>query len=437
MIPRKTPDDTPASSLRDPVRTEGETFPALAPRERLLAVGILAGALVARLAFALFLPPKLYWPDAIAVVKVGRHLAEAGNFAGWTDRGPVYPALIALVDRLFGPDLRVLRIVEALLATCGVALLGMTALRRFGRRVALVTLVLTAFHPLLAFMPSSGYSESTAFVVMTVLLWAADSAVERGGLARWVLVGALVGLETLIRPNAVTFLPGFLFGSFLLFRRERRAWLVPIVATSLATVVVVVPWIVRCHQVHHEWFFVSTGGGRALWLGNNENATANTSELPVIDERTRATLRRLALPAPQDRWYRAEAFRFIREHPGRAAVLYVRKLGNLFALYPDPATRSFVGLASKLSQGLVSALVFAGVLVALARVRSRPALWPMLLGSLTFVIPTALAYTNVRYRLFFEPCLLIAAGVGWASVLAPAAGRLRVDSRPSTVAGAR
>lgn len=434
----QTPDDTPASTPRDPVRAGGESFPALSRRERLLALGILAGALVARLAFALCLPQKLYWPDAIEFVSVGRRLAETGSFALWADRGPVYPALIALVDRLFGPDLRALRVVEALLATGGVALLGWTTLRRFGRRAALVTTVLTAFHPLFAFMPSSGYSESTAFVGMTVLLWAADSAWERGGFGRWALVGALVGFETLIRPNAVTFLPGFLFGFFLLLRRERRGWLVPVLAASLATVIVVVPWIVRCHRVHHAWFFVSTGGGRALWLGNNEHATANTSELPVVDERTQAMLLRLAMPAPQDRWYRAEAFRFMREHPGRAAALYVRKMGNLFALYPDPATRSFVGLASKLSQGVVSALVFAGVLVALARVRSHPALWPMLLGSLTFVIPTALAYTNVRYRLFFEPCLLIAAGVGWASVLAPVvAGRFPADARPSTVAGVR
>ena len=435
MIPSHPPDDAPSSSFRDP-RAEGESLGSLGPRERLVAAGILAGALVARLAFALLLPPKLYWPDAIEFVTVGRRLAETGGFGGWTDRGPVYPALIALVDRLLGPDLRALRIVEALLATGGVALLGLLAIRLFGRRAGLLAAALTAFHPLLAFMPSSAYSESTAFVIMTVLLTAAYSAWERGGLGGWALAGALVGVETLVRPNAVTFLPGLLLGFFLLLRRERRGWLAPMLVASLATATVVVPWIVHCHGVHHEWFFVSTGGGRALWLGNNENATGNTSELPVIDGRTRETIQRLALPVPQDRFYRAEAFRFLREHPGRAAVLYVRKLGNLFALYPDPATRSFVGLASKLSQGLVSVLVFAGVLVALARVRSRPALWPMLLGSLTFVIPTALAYTNVRYRLFFEPCLLVAAGVGWASVRAGNRGRVRVEPQPARVAGA-
>lgn len=408
-----------------------EGWAALGPGERVIALGILLGALVARLAFALLLPLEIRWSDAREFEQMGRYLYQEGNFSYWTQRAPGYSAFIAAVYHLIGgPDLRVLRIVEAVLATGAVAVLGLLGVRFFGRRAGLIAMALAAFHPLLAFMPSTQYSESLMFVAMMLTLLAAYSAWRSGNPWLWVLTGLLVGIQTLIRPNAITFLPGLGLGFIVLLRRARRGWLVPALLTILATGAVVTPWMVRCHRIYHRWFFVATGAGRAFWLGNNENATLVTSELPYFDPHVWTAADSAGDAIDKDRFFMAEARRFIREHPGRAAVGYAIRLRNLFALYPDPATRAYADRRSALAQGFASVVIFAGALLGLGRLRATPALLPLVLGTISFVLPTAMAYTNVRYRLFFEPCLLLLAGVGWAWLL----GRVQ-PARPP--AGAR
>lgn len=396
----------------------------LSARDRLVAGFLVLGALAARLFFVFRLPRVLQWPDAREYEAMGRQLLtegmftiwKQGPFTLWTQRPPAYPVFIAGVYHVFGPSLLALRIVEAALSTGAVALVGWLGLRLFGKRAAAIAMALAAVHPMLAFMPSTQYTENLGFVLVMLILVSAYSAIERGGWWRWVITGALLGTMTLVRPNAIAFLPGFGLGTALLLHRARRVWVLPAVLTALAFALTIAPWIVRGHQVCHRWFFISTGGGRQLWLGNNVDATCDTRFEPLVGDSTRAKLRAFGDNIDQDRWYVREANRFMREHPGRALQLYGRKLANIFALYPETASRTYVNPASRVSQGFVSLVIFAGALLGLTRPRDRPALWPMILGSLTFVLATALAFSSMRYRLFIEPCLILWAGVGWASV---------------------
>jgi len=388
---------------------------------------ILAGALAARLFFVFALPLRLEWADPRELLAMASQLHAHGNFSFMASRPPGYPIFVAGVYQLFGTGLLPLRIVEAILGTAAVGLVGLLGVRLFGRRAGLLAMALAAFHPMLAFLPSTQYTENFAFVLLSILLVVAYSAWERGGWWRWVLTGALLGAETLVRPNVIAFVPGFALGFAWLLRRARRGWLTPAVIAALGFALVVGPWVVRCHSVFHRWYFISAGGGRQLWLGNNDEATGDTREVQVPDARVQKALDAAPDNIERDRWLGRDALRFMREHPARAAQLYVKKMGNIFALWPDTSTHTHVGLASTIAQGLASLVIYAGGLLGLRRLRREPALWPMLLGSLTFVLATALAFSSMRYRMFFEPCLLFLAAVGWTSVL-PDAARARAGS---------
>ena len=100
----------------------------------------------------------------------------------------------------------------------------------------------------------------------------------------------------------------------------------------------------------------------------------------------------------------------------RAAQLYVMRLGNLFALYPEPVTRSFINRSSRWAQGLSSVVIFIGVLVGLGHWKREPALWPLVGGIASFALVNALFFMNLRYRMAFEPCLILMAGLGWAGL---------------------
>jgi 4-amino-4-deoxy-L-arabinose transferase-like glycosyltransferase len=387
------------------------------PRRAWLAV--LALALVLRLAVVAVSPPRIFMPDGIAYEAIGRALHEGRGYGLQTQRPPGYPTLVAGVYSLLGPDLTRLRLVEAVLGTATVGVVGAAGAALFGGPAGLVAAALAAIHPVMTLLPATQYSENLLLLLVTLAFAAAFAAWRRGGLWRWALTGLAYGLALLVRPNLVTMVPGLVLGLALALRHQGRPWLAPVLLTGLAAALTVAPWVVRCHRVHDRWFFVSTGGGASFWLGNNAAMTGASDQLVTYPPELMRELTALPSPASRESLFYERGKDFVRGNPGRAARLYLAKLGNLFALHPETATRSsFMNAGARIGQGVVSALLFLGALLALRRWRSTPALWPMVGAIATFALVSAAYFTVFRYRLPFEPLLLWMAGLGWAGVLA-------------------
>ena len=174
------------------------------------------------------------------------------------------------------------------------------------------------------------------------------------------------------------------------------------------------PWIVRNYRVHGEWYFIATGGGRQFWIGNNPQAEADSRIAGFYpDSLMLAETSRLPNEIALERYYYRQGLEFVRAHPGRAAVLYLRELRNLFSFYPETRTGRHINAWSRAAQGLASAVLFAGVLMALVRFRTAPALWVLAGPVASFALGSAFFFTIMRYRMTVEPCLLWMAGAGW------------------------
>jgi nitrogen fixation-related uncharacterized protein len=130
---------------------------------------------------------------------------------------------------------------------------------------------------------------------LVAFFWAADS----GGLGRWAATGVLLGLLTLVRPE---YLPIALIlpVAWIALRRFSRgidvksaapsAWrttLVPVGICLLATALVLVPWTIRNAVVLDRLVPVSTGGGKALYIGTYLGAHGDGAKLRelLLDER--------------------------------------------------------------------------------------------------------------------------------------------------------
>ncbi|HYM80065.1 MAG TPA: glycosyltransferase family 39 protein [Candidatus Limnocylindria bacterium] len=362
------------------------------------------------------MPRIIQWADGLGYDEIARMLVDKGTYGLQTLRPPGYPTVMAAVYAAFGKSLLTLRVVEAILGTIAVGLIGLIGSRWFGHRAGLLAATLAALHPLLAFLPSSQYSENVAVLAITLVLWTAFAAYQSGRWWQWAVAGALCGATTLIRPNVVTMFIGLAIGFAVVFLHERRNWLPPLVITACALILTVAPWIVRNHQVHDRWYFISSGGGRQFWFGNNPWTTGATSVLPQPDSAMSAHLLQLPNEFAQERYLYRKGVEFIREQPGRAARLYLVKLANLFALYPETLSRRFENRWSQGVQAVASIVIFAGALLGLSRARNTPAAWP-LIGAVTgFALVNALFFGGLRYRMVIEPCLLLMAGLGWATV---------------------
>lgn len=379
-------------------------------------LAVLAVALALRLAVVAVSPPRIFMPDGIAYEAIGRGLHEGRGYGLQTQRAPGYPTLVAGVYALLGPDLTRLRVAEAVLGTATVGVVGAAGAALFGGPAGLVAAALAAIHPVMALLPVTQYSENLLLLLVALAFAAAFAAWRRGGLWRWALTGLAYGLALLVRPNLVSMAPGLVLGLAFALRRQGRPWLAPVLVTGLAAALVLAPWVVRCHRLHDRWFFVSTGGGASFWLGNNAAMTGASDQLVTYPPELMRELTALPSPASRESLFYERGKDFVCGNPGRAARLYLAKLGNLFALHPETATRSsFMNAGARVGQGVVSALLFLGALLALRRWRSTPALWPMVGAIATFALVSAAYFTVFRYRLPFEPLLLWMAGLGWAS----------------------
>jgi 4-amino-4-deoxy-L-arabinose transferase-like glycosyltransferase len=379
-------------------------------------IAVLAVALIARLVFVIVVPRVIVWADAREYDELARWLVDRGTYGPQALRAPGYPTLMAAVYLIFGKSLLALRLVEAVLGTVAVGIVGAIGSRLFGRRAGLIAAALMALHPVLAFLPSTQYSENTVVLAIALALGAAFEAWRKDSWWRWAAAGVFLGAATLVRPNAILVWPGLAFGFMVALLHQRRGWFLPLLVTSLALVLTILPWTLRNHQVHGRWFFVATGGGRSLWLGNNPWTECVTWASVQPDSATQADIRRMPDGFALDRYYQLKGVEFIREHPAQAARLYWVKLGNLFALYPEPYTRNFMSAWVRWAQGLASVTIYIGALLAFRRWRAEPALWPLTASIVTFSLVNALYYSVLRYRMVVEPCLLLMAGLGWASI---------------------
>lgn len=380
-----------------------------------IAWALIGLALGLRLAVVAIAPRTILWPDGLEFEAIGRNLLLHGSYGLQTLRPPGYPTLIAIVYRIFGPHLLALRLIEVVLGTVSVAVIGFVGRRLFGVTAGLIALALAAIHPVLALLPATQFSENLLVLVLVLALAAAFSAWRERSLARWALAGVCFGLAVLVRPNAVLLLPGLAVGFAFALRRERRPWIGAALACAAALVLTVSPWIVRNHAVHHRWYFVATGGGRQFWFGNNERASGASGSLTLPDSTMRVAMSTMPDDAARERYLYGQGLRFVRTHPGRATQLYLIKLGNLFALFPETYSRTaFLNPLSRAAQGLASVVIFLGALLALGRLTRSPAMWPMVGAVISFALANAVFFTVMRYRLAFEPCLLWMAGAGWA-----------------------
>jgi 4-amino-4-deoxy-L-arabinose transferase-like glycosyltransferase len=309
------------------------------------------------------------------------------------------------------------RVVNALLETCAVALLGLIALELWGRRVALLAAAVAALYPALAVLGLALLSEPLFVALELGAVYAALRA--RSGRPAWTaLAGVLCGLAVLTRANgAVLLLP-------LALAVPRRA--IPVLVA--AAVLVVAPWTVRNLDVLHARVPVSTDLGQTL-AGTYNPASAldrfrwrNTRRLPPPDRPAAHRPTEAARSAALTR----DGLRYLAAHPADVGLATVWNTARLLEL--DPVARE--SLAGEVQSRTLAAVSVGGfaLLAALApagaftrRARGAPRwLWlvPLLMWAGT--VPFAVNFS--RFRAPIDPFLELLAALTLAAA-APAVRR--------------
>lgn len=261
----------------------------------ILAVLVLAG-LGLRIGYAVEQPASPP-PDAEAYARIAENLHLDGSFDARPEGvarevqpssaySPGLPLLVAGIYEVSGGVHFTLALV--LLAILGAGAIPMTYLlgRRFGGPAAgLVGAAAIAVYPALLEYQGLLLTEPLAAFLLGASLVAffsaADSAPRQGPPWAWIGTGALFGLLALVRPE---YLPLALGLPLAWLAREAlrgrvRPGLLRAGASLLATCLVLAPWTIHNAVELDRFVPISTGGGKALFIGTNLEADGDSVQL--------------------------------------------------------------------------------------------------------------------------------------------------------------
>jgi 4-amino-4-deoxy-L-arabinose transferase-like glycosyltransferase len=217
--------------------------------------------------------------DAHAYYALSKSLYIEGSFGGPTfkdpsDWSPGAPLLYAAsFYATAGAREGTARIVELLLGLATIVVAYLLGRRISCRPAGLLAAFAVAVYPPFIHSVGALYSEPPAMFTLPAavlaFLWAGDGLATRSFPARWLLPGFLFGLTAMFRPEYL--LVGFAFALLALIRVWRaRAWRPSLAAAALllaALLLPIVPWAIRNQVVLHRTVPISTGGGKALYVG--------------------------------------------------------------------------------------------------------------------------------------------------------------------------
>jgi len=251
---------------------------ALSERYGRVTLVVLAAILVLGLglrAYSAIEPVANPADDSHAYYALSKALYEEGSYGGPTfrdssDWSPGAPLLYAAsFYATGGPREGTARIVEALLGVAAIAVVFLLGARLAGTSAGLIAAFAVAVYP--PFIHSTGEltSEPAAIFTLPAAVLAFLWACERQRLRAWLLPGFLFGLTALIRPEYLVVAVAFALLAAIRVGRE-RGWRPGLAGAALlvaALLVPIVPWTVRNAVVLGRVVPISTGGGKALYVG--------------------------------------------------------------------------------------------------------------------------------------------------------------------------
>lgn len=256
--------------------------------------------------------------------------------AGSFDYLPLYPWVLGLLYRLCGPSLQ-------MAAALGIVADSLTAflLVRLARRLGASTpWALLAGLAFAAYPRAMVYATLTMPVSLNILLVTSLAYVlshpgprtTRG----WMGVGFLSGLAGLGYPAVW---PALLVVAAWLFRPAQPSppGAVRLAALLGTALLMVLPVVIHNTRAEGQLTLLSTHGGINVYLGNHERATGYPLRIrnfrmtarEMLEDAHRAAEQetgRTLTKAQSSAWWSAQARRFLREQPGAALRLTLRKI---------------------------------------------------------------------------------------------------------------
>ncbi len=420
-------------------------LPALLERKNgLFVTALIALTLALGIVYSFSLGNGLrFLPDEQDYDNLATWLARGGFFSldgqnPTAYRAPGYPLLLAPL-RFFGGEVVHFRILNFLLLGLSMLVAYRLLVEQSLPLAAVLGPLLLASYPVLFFTAGTIYPQILAVLLLLLVLYFYTRTTMQG---RDYLCGGLcLGYLVLTIPIFAFALPVFAAWLWLRPGGRRLGWLLASLAAALLLVGV---WSARNYAAFGTVLFVTSVSGDNLRRGNAEhtleqlrrdlthggrpggdllwgNSATTTPNAGVVEDLTAAECAGLG-ELELDRCFRDQALEYIRNHPSEVARLYLLKLINFFnfrnSLVSQAQESSFRDLLLLLTYGPLLLLLIARVLL-IGRYPLLPFETLLIVLYITSALVSAVFYPRIRYRVPFDPLLILVAATFLDQLLRP------------------
>lgn len=231
--------------------------------------GLLAFALLLRIGFGLTQSNLTSSSDEVHWDRLGQAYVTLGVLHPDTGmyRPPLYGLFLAGIYRIFGHNLALVRIAQAILGTITCYLLYVLGCKMGEKLVGLLAAGLFAIYPLFVFFSGVLMAETLLILLTTISFVCCVVFWQKSTVTMAMVFGGTVGLSALCKPVLLPWLPPVLFYWW------RKSRLTPVQrASRVLTVIgviclIILPWTVRNHIISGEFVPISTNMGINLLVG--------------------------------------------------------------------------------------------------------------------------------------------------------------------------
>lgn len=332
---------------------------------------------------------------------------------------PLYSILLSGLYVLGGHGALVQRSLGLVLGTVTLVLVGLLGRRAGGERLGVVAALLYAVYPVMIAVDGDLMSEVLYGPLIAGMLLAAFALYDHPSTRRAIILGALIGLASLTRTEALLFVP-FLLGPVAWRARPTGRSRGALAGVGLlACVVVLAPWLIRNESAFGRFVLISTNNQTVIAGANCDQTYHGVNmggwDITCIARRTRSN------EAAQAAIWQRQGLSYAAHHLGRVpVVILIRELRVWDLWQPRRQARTFAeGQQTDVAQAGVAAFwLFAVIAVAgvLALRRRPPALLILLSPAVVVGVATAIGYGVPRLRDAFDVALPVLTAAGVLSV---------------------
>jgi Flp pilus assembly protein TadD/4-amino-4-deoxy-L-arabinose transferase-like glycosyltransferase len=351
-------------------------------------------------------------------------------------QAPLYPYFLGVVYAIFGRDLLIVRIVQAVIGAASCTLLGMAGARFLSRRIGLIAgLALALWAPAIFFDGLIQKSVLDMFFVCLGLYLLSAIRNQQSAIRNWIALGATMGALALTRENALVFIGVIAIwaaGSARGFDARSTRWFGTLVPFAAGLAIVLTPVVIRNYAIDGGFYLTTSQFGSNLYIGNNPGADGTygsirfgrgAPEFERVDakEVAEASVGRALSPSEVSSYWTGRALGYITAQPldwlqltGRKILLLVNRTEMLDTESQESYARWSTPIA------VLSWVTHFGVLVPLAglgmiltwrdrRVRILHAL------TITYALSVVMFFVFARYRYPLVPFLMLFAAAPFDS----------------------